>query len=121
VCTNIIINAYQAMGVQGGRLMIATERTDQRIEIRFRDTGCGIPEGTLKRIFEPFFTTKAEHEGTGLGLSVSYGIVADHGGTITVESKVGEGSCFAVSLPPAESLPQAMRNGGAETVLTATR
>ena len=63
------------------------------------DTGCGIPEKNLKRIFDPFFTSKDIGRGTGLGLSVSHGIVEAHGGLIEVESKVGEGSTFRVYLP----------------------
>jgi signal transduction histidine kinase len=105
VFTNIIINAYQAIGARGGRLLIETERTREHVEIRFSDTGCGIPAENLKRVFEPFYTTKAEHEGTGLGLSVSYGIITDHGGSIVAESAVGEGSQFIVRLPPAAPIP----------------
>jgi signal transduction histidine kinase len=107
VCTNIIINAYQAMGVRGGRLLIETVRAVDQVEIRFSDSGCGIPADHLKRIFEPFYTTKAEHEGTGLGLAVSYGIIADHGGSITVDSVVGQGSQFTVHLPTAAPIPLA--------------
>jgi signal transduction histidine kinase len=107
VFTNIIINAYQAIGVHGGRLLIETGRGSNEVEIRFSDSGCGIPQEHLKRIFEPFYTTKAEHEGTGLGLSVSYGIVADHGGSISVESTVGQGTCFTVHLPTAAPIPLA--------------
>lgn len=105
VFTNIIINAYQAIGARGGRLLIETGKVAGSVEVRFSDTGCGIPPENLKRIFEPFYTTKAEHEGTGLGLSVSYGIVADHGGSITAESVVGQGSQFTVRLPPAAPIP----------------
>jgi signal transduction histidine kinase len=107
VFTNIIINAYQAMGAQGGRLLIETGKVAGFVEARFSDSGCGIPTDHLKRIFEPFYTTKAEHEGTGLGLSVSYGIIADHGGSITVDSVVGAGSQFTVRLPTAPSIPLA--------------
>jgi signal transduction histidine kinase len=107
VCTNIIINAYQAIGARGGRLLIETGQAADHVEIRFSDSGCGIPADHLKRIFEPFYTTKAEHEGTGLGLSVSYGIIADHGGSITVESVVGEGTQFTVRLPTAAPIPLA--------------
>jgi signal transduction histidine kinase len=63
------------------------------------DTGHGIPEEHLDKIFDPFFTTKPDGEGTGLGLSISYMIVQNHGGRIEVESKVGQGSTFRVSLP----------------------
>jgi signal transduction histidine kinase len=64
-----------------------------------QDTGCGIPSQYLSRIFDPFFTTKGVGEGTGLGLSVSLGIVERHGGRILVESEVGRGTLFTVSLP----------------------
>jgi two-component system, NtrC family, sensor kinase len=107
VFTNIIINAYQAMGTHGGRLFIETGKVANFVEVRFSDSGCGIPTDHLKRIFEPFYTTKAEHEGTGLGLAVSYGIIADHGGSITVDSVVGAGSQFTVRLPTAPGIPLA--------------
>jgi signal transduction histidine kinase len=64
-----------------------------------RDTGVGIPARERDRVFEPFFTTKGERGGTGLGLSVTYGIVTDHGGVIDVESEPGVGSTFTVWLP----------------------
>ena len=68
-------------------------------EIDITDTGCGISEKNLQRIFDPFFTTKEVGRGTGLGLSVSHGIVKAHGGSIEVESTVGKGSSFHVYLP----------------------
>jgi signal transduction histidine kinase len=102
VFTNIIINAYQAMAQTGGSLLIETRRVNNRVEIAFSDTGCGIPPEILKRVFEPFFTTKNEQEGTGLGLSVSYGIIADHGGEIRVSSQPGVGSTFTVALPASD-------------------
>ena len=74
-------------------------RRSTMIEISIIDTGCGIPEEDLQRIFDPFFTSKEVGKGTGLGLSVSHGIVKAHGGTIEVESTVGEGSTFRVYLP----------------------
>ena len=99
VFINILINAAQAMP-DGGKLELTTglDKSGNQLFVRVRDTGCGIPEENLKRIFDPFYTTK-ESGGTGLGLSVSYGIVENHGGTIEVESRVGEGTTFVVLLP----------------------
>ncbi|MBI2001239.1 MAG: PAS domain-containing protein [candidate division NC10 bacterium] len=71
----------------------------QWVDVRFSDTGCGIPEENLSRIFDPFFTTMPVGRGTGLGLSIAYSIVRQHGGIIGVESQVGMGSTFTVSLP----------------------
>ena len=68
-------------------------------EVAITDTGCGIPAQNLQRIFVPFFTTKGVGQGTGLGLSVSHGIVKAHGGAIEVESAVNEGSTFRIFLP----------------------
>lgn len=98
VFTNIIMNAHQAMP-DGGELRITSRQLGDEIQVLFADTGSGIPPENLKRIFDPFFTTKEVGQGTGLGLSVSYGIVQSHGGTIEVESKVGVGSVFVVRLP----------------------
>ena len=87
----------------GGRLSVASSRVERdnggAVAITFGDTGCGISSENLVRVFEPFFTTGEVGEGSGLGLSVSYGIVKDHGGDIDVESKVGVGSTFTVLLP----------------------
>ncbi|MCK4336431.1 MAG: two-component sensor histidine kinase, partial [Candidatus Aminicenantes bacterium] len=69
------------------------------INIRFKDTGCGIKENDLKRLFEPFFTTKEVGKGTGLGLAISYSIILKHQGTIEVSSKIDEGTEFIVKLP----------------------
>jgi two-component system NtrC family sensor kinase len=98
VFTNLLLNAVQAMP-EGGRLTVATGFRDEEgvIEVCVSDTGCGITAEEIDRIFNPFFTTKSG--GTGLGLSVSYGIVQSHGGNITVESREGEGSRFRVALP----------------------
>jgi two-component system, NtrC family, sensor kinase len=71
----------------------------QAIQIIFRDTGHGIREEDIGRIFDPFFTTKEVGHGTGLGLAISFGIVKEHGGTITVESQVGQGTAFTIELP----------------------
>jgi signal transduction histidine kinase len=69
------------------------------IRVSVQDTGVGIPKPDQARIFEPFYTTKGDHGGTGLGLSVTYGIVTDHAGQIDVESQPGAGSRFSVWLP----------------------
>jgi signal transduction histidine kinase len=98
VLINLITNAIQAMP-DGGDLFVNLEHLDEHVEIVVRDQGIGIPEENLGKIFDPFFTTKAEGEGTGLGLSVSYGIVSEHGGHIDVESELGQGTTFKVTLP----------------------
>jgi len=99
VCLNLIMNAADAME-QGGTLWIEAQPIEQMIEIRFRDTGAGIPPGVLEHIFEPFYTTK--QEGIGLGLAISYTIIERQGGTMQVESEVGLGTRFTIRLPRAE-------------------
>lgn len=98
VFINLALNAADAME-DGGILTIGSSFNGNRIEIRFQDTGCGISEEEMKHIFEPFFTTKSDKNGTGLGLSVSHGIITNHGGDITVESELYKGSTFTVRLP----------------------
>jgi len=100
VFVNMIINAIQAMP-DGGELTIATlfAKDDNFVEIEISDTGCGILEENIKKLFDPFFSTKETGEGTGLGLSVSLGIVERHGGAIDVRSKIGDGSTFTIKLP----------------------
>jgi signal transduction histidine kinase len=102
VLLNLIHNALQAMPA-GGEMIIATASTyrDARdwIIVSVCDTGVGIPKLDQARIFEPFYTTKGNQGGTGLGLSVTYGIITDHGGQIDVESQPGSGSKFTVWLP----------------------
>ena len=103
IFTNIIMNAEKAM--KGGGTLTVTSRMDGSgersgiISISFTDTGCGIPADVIDKIFDPFFTTRKVGEGTGLGLSLSHGIVRNHGGDITVASVVDEGSTFTVVLP----------------------
>jgi two-component system NtrC family sensor kinase len=105
VLLNIIINALDATDTGGSITItsgigVSTSKPGQNgIEILCTDTGCGIPPENLNKLFDPFFTTKDVGHGTGLGLSVSYGIVERHGGTIWVQSKVGKGSTFKVWLP----------------------
>lgn len=98
VFLNIIINAIQAMS-KGGTLTIKSKEVKKDLEVTISDTGIGISEENLNRIFDPFFTTKDVGTGTGLGLSVSYGIIEKLGGRIEVESKVGKGSSFKVIIP----------------------
>jgi signal transduction histidine kinase len=110
VLSNLAINGIQAMP-GGGKLAFSIERERLRppadhggpeaeyIALRVRDEGVGMGEETLRRLFEPYFTTKGVGEGTGLGLSVSRGMVREHGGWIAVESTPGKGSCFSVYLP----------------------
>jgi two-component system, NtrC family, sensor kinase len=83
----------------GGRLKLLVARQGDEVAISVSDTGEGIPPETLDHIFEPFFTTRPVGQGRGLGLSVSLGIVQEHGGRISVESRVGQGSTFTVWLP----------------------
>jgi CheY-like chemotaxis protein len=99
VFVNLIVNAVDAMPF-GGRLSIACERTESNWRLRFADTGTGMTEDVREKIFEPFYTTKGAH-GTGLGLSVSYGIIERHGGVISVESEAGHGTTFLIDLPAA--------------------
>lgn len=102
VILNLVHNALQAMPA-GGELLISTKSATRAgrdgINLLVRDTGMGIPQADLTRIFEPFYTTKGNQGGTGLGLSVTYGIVMDHGGVIEVESQPEIGSKFIVWLP----------------------
>ncbi len=98
VFLNIINNAIHAMP-NGGSLTLRTAAADTVVKVEFTDTGTGIAPDHLDKIFDPFFTTKPEVSGTGLGLSVSLGIVQSHGGSIEAKSEVGKGSTFTVTLP----------------------
>ena len=83
----------------GGILSVKSYIEDHNIRIDISDTGVGIAPENVEKIFDPFFTTKKVGEGTGLGLSVSYGIIKQHHGQISVESKLGNGSVFTIKLP----------------------
>jgi two-component system NtrC family sensor kinase len=99
VFVNLLNNAAEAME-GGGTITLATRPVDsQWVEIKVSDTGCGIPEENLGKLFTPFFTTKALGKGTGLGLSIVYGIIKMHRGQIAVQSQVGQGTTFTVTLP----------------------
>jgi two-component system NtrC family sensor kinase len=115
VVMNLLVNAQHAIDGEG-RIVIRTRHSPEpkqlqpganavpTVEFSIADTGCGISKENLRRIFDPFFTTKEVGIGTGLGLSVSHGIVEAHGGMIEIESEVGEGSTFRVTLPLTRSL-----------------
>jgi len=98
----LISNAFDAMESDGS-LTIRTRWSESEathtVSVEFQDTGCGIPASQLPKIFDPFFTTKPLGRGTGLGLSVCYGIVSEHGGKIEVDSTEAVGSTFRVLLP----------------------
>ena len=106
VVLNLVTNAIQAVaGVGGGTLSISTQADGDRVVLDVADTGTGIPQTLRARVFEPFFTTKPEGEGTGLGLSVSYGIVTAHGGTIRLVDRADglPGARFVVTLPAVDA------------------
>jgi two-component system NtrC family sensor kinase len=102
----LFVNAVEAMP-GGGDLHIATSQQskDDNVVIRLTDTGIGIAEEDIQNIFEPFFTTKKEGKGVGLGLSVVYGIVVRHGGTINVQSQLNKGTIFTITFPPIQRHP----------------
>jgi two-component system NtrC family sensor kinase len=107
VLMNLLLNAIDATS-PGGTITVTTALAPSPdgaggngLALAVRDTGCGIPPQNLARLFEPFFTTKEPGRGTGLGLSVSQGIVERHGGVLLVESQVGQGSTFTIWLPVA--------------------
>ena len=132
VLVNLAVNARDAMP-DGGRLVIATADADLGeglpgpcVVLSVADTGIGMNDETRLRIFEPFFTTKPQGKGTGLGLSMVYGIVQQHGGTITVDSAPGQGATFRIYLPRVDeaaaeggiiSVPVSDSDRGSETIL----
>ncbi len=102
VLINLVMNAIHAFNRESkGTIKIATgiNQEPDRMYIRIMDDGSGIEHGNITKIFDPFFTTKPTGQGTGLGLSVSYGIIKEHGGDIRVESEFGKGSTFTIVLP----------------------
>ncbi|MBM4278522.1 MAG: two-component sensor histidine kinase, partial [Deltaproteobacteria bacterium] len=115
VFMNIVINAADAMGTEGGTLSIRTDFNNGIAEISIADTGCGMSKEHLSKLFTPFFTTKETGKGTGLGLAISYGIVQTHGGEIDVESEPGKGSTFRIKLPIEKQEGEMGRWGDRET------
>jgi two-component system NtrC family sensor kinase len=99
ILLNVINNAFAAVD-NGGRIEIAADRRGpEQVTIRVTDNGCGMTEEQRARIFEPFFTTKGGRGGVGLGLSITYSLVTELGGSVSVESEIGEGSSFIIKLP----------------------
>ncbi|RJX31150.1 MAG: PAS domain S-box protein [Desulfurivibrio sp.] len=99
VLLNLLTNARDACQNGGGTIKISTKVLDKRVAISVEDSGCGIEPDHLRKIFKPFFSTKQELAGTGLGLAVSLGIIEKHGGTISVNSQLQQGSIFTITLP----------------------
>lgn len=99
VVMNLVINAAQAMGPERGIITISNGVEGENVWLEVADNGCGIAPEAVQKIFDPFFTTKPVGEGTGLGLSLSYGIIKKHHGDISVSSELGKGTKFRVVLP----------------------
>ena len=99
VFMNLLVNAAQAIEERGNITIRTGRQGDKEVWVEVADTGKGIPAENLNRVFEPFFTTKPVGQGTGLGLSLSYGIAVKHQGRIAVASEVGKGSTFRVTIP----------------------
>ena len=95
----LLVNAIEAMPERGALSVRSSLNAGTEVSVSIRDTGSGIAPDVMPHIFEPFFTTKAETNGSGLGLAIAHGIIAQHGGTITVESEPGKGAEFTISLP----------------------
>ena len=98
VFLNLLMNACDAIG-KDGEIRVKTRPTEGGVRLEFHDDGSGIPDDVQSRIFDPFFTTKPVGEGTGLGLSLSHGIIERHGGRIFVGSELGRGTTFVIDLP----------------------
>jgi len=110
--SNIIINGIESMR-RGGKLTIVTEPDEKLFTVKIQDTGKGIPEEDIIRIFDPFFSSKPD--GVGLGLTICYGIIVSHGGTIEVESEPKKGSTFTVSLPMGKVLQKKKKKKNVST------
>ncbi|MGL1901105.1 MAG: ATP-binding protein [Fibrobacterales bacterium] len=100
VFMNILANAHQAIGENKGTITVGTKKVDDtHIAVTITDSGPGMTEETKEKIFEPFFTTKDVGEGTGLGMSITFGIIQKHKGSITIDSEIGVGTTFTITLP----------------------
>lgn len=118
VLLNLIVNAADAMAgsERRGVITLRTRITSSdTVQIEVCDNGCGIPEDTLPRLFDPFFTTKPVGKGTGMGLSICYRIIENHGGTIALNSKVGKGTVVTITLPRQDEKQQPVATNPAVT------
>ena len=119
---NLVMNAFQAMGEEGGEITVSTAVEGEDVVFTVRDNGPGISEEIRDKIFDPFFTTKESGAGTGLGLAIARQAVEDHRGRIEVDSTPGEGTEFRVYIPKADTgLPEGyedyvMETSGADIV-----
>jgi signal transduction histidine kinase len=113
VFLNLLMNACDALE-NGGTIKIRTRPTAGGVVLEFEDDGPGIPPEVQSRIFDPFFTTKPVGVGTGLGLSLSHGIIERHGGHFSVRSSPGEGACFEIELPLEAPPPEELESGAGE-------
>lgn len=104
VLVNLLFNAVDALPESGGTITMSTLKTEDGLEIGVQDTGRGIPEEDVTKVFDPFFTTKEPGKGTGLGLAVCLGLVESLGGTISIQSREGEGTLATIELPMDEAL-----------------
>jgi signal transduction histidine kinase len=120
VFMNILNNAQQAI-VGEGELFVTTSQDGDQVRVSIRDTGCGIPDDVKSKIFDPFFTTKEPGIGTGLGLSLSYGLISKLGGTIECHSTVGEGTEFVITFPCMTEAPPGAPDDGPQLELSGHR
>ncbi|HID97500.1 MAG TPA: hypothetical protein EYP57_04840, partial [Thermodesulfobacteriaceae bacterium] len=104
VLLNLVMNAGQAIGSRGN-INIGSRQEKAGIIVDVEDDGPGISKDIMDKIFDPFFSTKEPGQGTGLGLSVSYGIIREHGGEIRVRSTPGRGACFSIMIPLTQENP----------------
>ncbi len=112
VWINMVVNAAHAIAEvaaerpnQKGTIRISTRRVGETVEVSVSDNGCGIKPENRDKIFEPFFTTKDVGKGTGQGLAISHSVIAKHQGNVRVESEVGKGTAFIITLPLAHPEP----------------